>query len=282
MEIKFENVSYIYHANSPLAKVALNNLNVVFEDNKIHGLIGPSGSGKTTLVELINGLSFPTEGTIKIGNDILNKKISKEVLSKIRFNVGLVFQFPEEQFFNSTVEDEISFALKNYKHKLKRIDKRVNDALKMVGLSSKYLTLNPFYLSSNEKRRIAIASVLIYNPKVIILDEPTVGLDNKGKKYFIKLIKKLKNDYHKTIIVCTHDVDMLYQIADDVVALNNGEIILSGDKNEVFNEVDLLDSHNIEVPKIVKFIHKVRITKGIKLDDSKDVKDLIKDVYRSV
>lgn len=282
MEVKFDNVSYIYNENTSFAKKALSAINLEFHEGRIYGIIGPSGSGKTTLVELINGLVLPTDGELKVGKYILKKGIRIPDINKLRFNVGLVFQCPEEQFFQSTVKKEIAFGMKYFNYKVNSIDKRVNDVLEMVGLSKNYLDLNPFHLSSGEKRRVAIASILVFNPEIVILDEPTVGLDSFGKKKLITLVKKLKERYGKTVIICTHDVDMVYKIADNIIALDKGEIVVEGDKHDVFKHISLLRSHHIKIPRIVEFEHKVITEKGIKLGRYTDIKDLIKDIYRNV
>jgi energy-coupling factor transport system ATP-binding protein len=281
MEIKFKNVSYNYNENTPIQNMALNNINLSLEEGKIYGIVGPSGAGKTTLIELINALIIPTKGELEVGSYTIKKDMKLFKINDLRFNVGLVFQYPEEQFFQATVKKEIAFGMSYYNYKLESIDKRISEALMMVGLDDSYLERNPFNLSSGEQRRVAIASILVFNPEVIILDEPTVGLDYNGKKKLIKLIKKIKDRYNKTIIINTHDVDMIYQIGDNIIALDKGNIILEGNKYDVFNEISLLNDHHIKIPKIVEFTNKVK-EKGIKLGKNMDVKDLIKDIYRHV
>jgi energy-coupling factor transport system ATP-binding protein len=282
MEIKLKNVSYIYNENTPFSHKALNDVNIEFKEGKVYGLIGPSGSGKTTLLQLINGLLLPTKGEVHVGDYVLKKNLKLSNLNKLRFNVGLVFQFPEEQIFEPTVKQEIEFSMKYFKYKLQSIDKRVSEALSMVGLDDEYLSRNPFNLSNGEKRRVSIASIMVFNPEILMLDEPTVGLDYNGKKKLIELIKLLNYRYHKTIIISTHDVDMLYQIADNIIVLDKGEVIIDDDKYEVFKHQSLLEKHHIKVPKIVEFTSKAISEKGIKLGRFNDIKDLIKDIYRNV
>ena len=282
MEVKFNDVSYTYNRNTPLQTEALTNISVDLAKNKIHGIIGPSGSGKTTLIELINALLFPNKGTIMVGNYNLKKYMKMKEINKLRFEVGLVFQFPEEQFFNSTVEKEIAFAMKYFKYKTNVITKRITESLKLVGLDETYLKRNPFYLSNGEKRRVAIASILVFNPRIIILDEPTVGLDNNGKQMLIKNIKLLRDRYGKTIIICSHDVDTLHQLVDNLVVLHKGSIICTGSKEEVFLQQELLNNYNIKLPRIVEFINKVNVKKERKLGNHTDINELIKDIYRNV
>lgn len=282
MEIKFENVSYIYNNNTPLSKQALKNINIEFKKDKINGILGGSGSGKSTLVQLINALLVPTYGKVRI-NRFINQSGKKiKDINKLRFDVGLIFQFPEEQFFNNTVKKEIIFGMKYFKYKTKNIDKRCSDALKMVELDDSYLERNPFSLSSGEQRKVAIASILAFNPKVVILDEPTIGLDGSSKNNLIKLIKMLKNKYNKTIIVISHDVDMLHKISDHIFVLDKGEIVLEGTKYEVFSQPEVLDNYGIKCPKIMDFSNRVLSKKGIKIGYRDDIMDLIKDIYRYV
>jgi len=282
MEIKINNLTYIYNDNTPLAKKALDDISLSLEKGLIHGFIGTSGSGKTTLAELFNGLLMPTKGELVIGPYKLNKRISFQQLKELRFNVGLVFQTPEDQFFNPTVQEEIEFALKNFDYKIKDLEERVIKSLKMVGLDEKYLQYNPFSLSAGEKRRIAIASVLVFNPQVIIFDEPTVGLDYQGKKLLIKLIKRLKSRYQKTIIINSHDIELIYQLVDYVVLLKEGHVIAEGKKEEFFENFDLLLDEGIKLPKSLEFVYKVKMKKGIRLENKLDIQELIKEVYRHV
>ena len=160
------------------------------------------------------------------------------------------------------------------------MSKRVSDALKMVGLDDSYLSRNPHTLSSGEKRKVAIASILVFNPQVIIFDEPTVGLDSNSKRNLMRLIKMLKNKYNKTIIIVTQDVDFLHKIVDYVYILEDGKVILEGDKYTVFSEVETLLKHGITVPKLVEFSHKVLKEKNIKMGYRDEINDLIKDIYR--
>lgn len=284
MEIKFDDVNYTYNEKSTLKKEAIKNLKISFSEGKITSIIGKSGSGKTTIAELINALLFPTEGTIKIGSYIISNKGIKnnKDINKLRVNVGLVFQFPEEQFFNMTVKDEIAFGMKYFKYKTTDMEKRIIDALKMVGLSENYLKRNPFTLSNGEKRKVAIASILVFNPKVIVLDEPTIGLDSASKKNLLQLIRKLKTRFNKTIILISHDIDLVHIISDYVYVLDKGIVIAEGDKYTVFRNSEVLNEHGIKIPKIIEFSNKVLEKKGIKIGYRDEINDLIKDIYRYV
>ena len=229
----------------------------------------------------MNALMLPTEGTIRIEDYILENKRKVPYINDLRFNIGLVFQFPEEQFFNATVKQEIEFGMKQFSYKLDNIDKRASDALKMVGLNDSYLERSPFSLSNGEMRKVAIASVLAFNPKVIILDEPTIGLDTISKKTFLRMLKTLKNRYHKTIIVVSHDVNMIHKIVYYLFVLDHGKLVLEGDKYEVFTNENL-DKYQVARPNIIEFSYKVMKKKGIKIGYRDEINDLIKDIYRHV
>ena len=281
MEIEFNNVDFKYKKINYLEKEILKNINIKFIEGKISAIIGKSGSGKTTLVELINNLLLPTSGNIKVGNYLLTDKRNKDEL-KLRCDVSLLFQFPEEQFFTNTVKDELETILKLSNYKLNEINKRVTDSIKMVGLNENYLYCSPFKLSRGELRKVALAASLLLNPKVLILDEPTIGLDSKSKKDLIKLIRMLKNRYNKTIIIVSHDMDFIHQIVDYIYVLNDKQIVLEGTKYEVFKEEKKLKEYNIKVPKIIEFENKVKEKKNIKIGYRDDINDLIKDIYRYV
>lgn len=282
MAIIINDVSYIYNESTPFEHTALKDINLTIEEEKVTGIIGRVGSGKSTFIELLNGLLIPSTGSIKIAGFDITKGMKSSDLQKLRRKVGLVFQSPEDQFFNPTVRQEVAFALKHYKYKNEKIYKQVLDALIMVGLDETYLEKNIFDLSAGEKRKVAIASVLVFNPKIIILDEPTVGLDYDNKRKLMLLIKKMKERYNKTIIIVSHDIDMLNVIADDIIVMDEAEVLINAPKKEVFKNKEIFEKCGISLPKIVQFKDLVATKKGIKLGEYTDIKDLIKDVYRNV
>jgi len=280
MEVKFNHVFYVYNEKTPLSKMVLGDINTTFKEGKITGIMGKSGSGKTTLIELINALIIPTKGNIQVGSRVISKTRKIQNINSLRYKIGLVFQVPEEQFFCKTVKEEIEFGMKCFKKSVKSIEKHVSDALIMMGLDDSYLNRNPFTLSSGEMRKVAIASVLAFNPKIVILDEPTIGLDNKSKENLIKIIKLLKNRYKKTIIVVSNDTDLLLKISDNVILLDKGKIILEGNKYDVFKQD--ISKYGLKRPKIIEFEQLVLEKKGIKIGYRDDINDLMKDVYRYV
>lgn len=280
MEVVFDNVKYVYNEGNISEKEIIKKISLSFEKGKINGIIGPNGSGKTTLIQMINGLVIPTVGEVRIDNYVVNKKIKN--YKNLRFDVGLVFQFPEQQVFNLTVREEIGFALDYYNYKTENKDKRILDSLKMVELDSSYLDKNPFDLSQGELRRVAIATILAFNPKVIILDEPTIGLDSKSKNNLIKVMRLLKNRFHKTIIIVSHDVDLIHKISDYIYLISKGQLIKKGTKYEIFTDNDLLNKYHIATPKVIEFSKRVLVKKNIKLGYRDDINDLLKDIYRNV
>ncbi|MEE0698982.1 MAG: ATP-binding cassette domain-containing protein [Bacilli bacterium] len=276
MEVIFRNVSFSYNKGLENEKQALKNINLCLDSNLIHGIIGPVGSGKSTMLELMNGITKPTSGEVVIGEYELTK--NNFDFNKFRYDVGLVYQFPEKQFFCSSVGEEIAFSEKVFEPKNKDVKSKVIKVLKMVGLDESYLNRSPFSLNGGEKRRVAIASVLISNPKLLVLDEPTIGLDNNSKKRLMKLLRGLRTKYSKTIVIVTHDVDMLYEIVDNVVVLNKGEIVKEGSKLEVFSNVSLLDENNTPVPNVIRVEKLIYDKTGIDLGYVSGINELVRAV----
>lgn len=277
MEVIFKDVSFSYSNDNVYA---LKDINLELKSEKIHGIIGPIGSGKTTMLELMNGLTKPTKGKIKIGKYNLCDK--KYKFNDFRYNVGLVYQCPEKYFFCNTVGEEVAFSQKIFDKKHKNLKEKVIKSLKMVGLNESYINRNPYTLNGGEKRRVAIASVLISNPKLLILDEPTIGLDANSKKRLMNLLKRLKDEYSKTIIIVTHDVDMLFEIVDDVVVLNNGNLVTFGNKLDVFSNVDILKENNTPIPSIINFEKIIFDKYGIDLGYCKNMNELIRTINNCI
>lgn len=273
MEIELKNINFVYKKINYQEREVLKNINIKFKEGKISAIIGKSGSGKTTLLELINSLLIPTKGEVLI-NQVSNKNVNKDI--------GMLFQFPEEQFFNKTVKQELEMTLILNDYKLNQIEKRIIEVLLMVGLDQTYLNKNPFKLSNGEKRKLALAEVLILNPKILLLDEPTIGLDSKSKNDMIKLLRLLKNRYNKTIIIATHDIEFIHKFVDYIYVLDKKEIIIEGDKYTVFKQEKKLNKIGIKVPYTISFSNKVLETKKIKIGYRDEINDLIKDIYRYV
>lgn len=277
MAIAIKNASYSFNN-----KKILNNINLEIEDNKITGIIGHSGAGKTTLVEMICGVKVPTTGEINLFNFVISKRVNIKKMNKLRKHIGYSYQYSDEQFFCKTVREEIELVLKNYKYTKEKIDYKVKEIMEMFGFSKEFLDSNPLKLSNGEKRLVVIASSIAHNPDLVILDEPTVGLDAYNKKKIVNIIKKLKNEYSKTIIVISHDIDLLIKFANNIVVLDHGNLLLSGNKMDVFTNIETFNKYDIELPSIIKFSEIVKSKKNKKIGYYDDIKDLMKAVYRNV
>lgn len=257
MSIKIESLTHIYMPGSPFEKVALKDINLTIDDNDFVALIGHTGSGKSTLIQHLNGLLSPTKGKIYIdGIDITEKNVK---LVDIRKKVGLVFQYSEYQLFEETIEKDIEFGPKNLGLSDEEIHQRVVKAMEMVGLDyEEYKDKSPFDLSGGQKRRVAIAGVIAMNPKTLILDEPTAGLDPKGRDDILAQIKKLHDDYGMTIILVSHSMEDVANIADKVIVMNNGSVELQGPIDTVFKEVEKLESIGLGVPQVTYLMLKLK------------------------
>lgn len=267
MAIKFNNVNYLDK---------LKNINCSIEKEKITFLIGSSGVGKTLMSYLMTGLLLPTDGNISVLNNIIDAN-SKD-FNYIRKNIGYVFQNAENTFFTTSVRKEIEFGLKKYEYKLEHLDDRIEQSLKIVGLPIEYLDNNPFNLSSGEKEKLAIAIALSLNPKILILDEPTIYLDDNSKKELIVLLKKLKERYNKTIVIISNDIDFIMELADNVILLKKGKIILKENIDSLLDNMELLKKNNMESLKILDFINTAEKYKNIKLNKTLDIDELVSEI----
>lgn len=279
MEIEFNNVGFIINKGTPLEKTILDDVSFKLEKGKIHTILGASNSGKTAIADLINALIVPNSGSVRVGKFINDGRRIKDI-NELRFQTGYVFKNPFDMFFNKTVKKEIEFGMKYFKYKLDKLEVRAIDSLKLVGLDDSYLNMNPLDLTVVDAKKVALACAIIYNPKVLILDEFTTGLSYTDKKELTSLLKMLKNKYNKTIILLTKDTDYAYPISDTVHILRLTKLVKSGDK-ELFRDTKLLKSNNLEVPKIVSFIEKCN-KKGHDISQYTNIHDLIKGVYRDV
>ncbi|KGM95892.1 ABC transporter [Clostridium novyi A str. 4552] len=257
MSIEIKNLTHIYMPGSPFERKALDNVNVSIEDGEFVALIGHTGSGKSTLIQHINGLLKASSGNIIIdGVDITSEKVK---LSEIRKKVGLVFQYPEYQLFEETIEKDIAFGPKNLGLNDEQVSKRVKKAMNIVGLGYEvYKDKSPFDLSGGQKRRVAIAGVVAMEPKVLILDEPAAGLDPKGREDILEKVKQLKEEYNMTIILVSHSMDDVAKIAERVLVMDKGKCILDGTIKEVFKKVDILESVGLAVPQVTYLVRALK------------------------
>lgn len=265
MSIKIENLTHVFMPDGPYEKVALDNVSLDINDGDFLAIIGHTGSGKSTLIQHINGLIEATSGKIIIdGVDITKKDVN---LLDIRKQVGLVFQYSEYQLFEETIEKDIAFGPKNLKLTEEEVNKRVKKSMEMVGLDyEKYKDKSPFDLSGGQKRRVAIAGVIAMEPKILILDEPTAGLDPKGRDDILGQIKKLHDEYNMTIVWVSHSMEDVAKIANRVIVMNSGKIVLDGKINEVFKEVDKLEEIGLGVPQVTYLMRRLK-EKGFNVSD---------------
>ena len=265
MSIKIENLVHIYMPKSPFEKVALNNVNIEIQDGEFIALIGHTGSGKSTLIQHMNGLLKPTSGRILVDNEDITKPNIK--LTDIRKKVGLVFQYPEYQLFEETIEKDIEYGPRNLGLDQEEITRRVKKSMKMVGLDyEKYRNHSPFDLSGGQKRRVAIAGVIAMEPKVLILDEPTAGLDPKGRDDILEQIKILHREYKMTIILVSHSMEDVGKLAERIIVMNKGEVALEGSPSKVFKEVEKLESIGLAVPQVTYLMRALK-SKGFNVSD---------------
>lgn len=256
--IKAENVNYIYQQGMPFERQALYDVNIEIEDGSLVALIGHTGSGKSTLIQHFNALVKPTSGKIIInGIDVTAPKAD---LRLVRKTVGLVFQYPEHQLFEETVYKDIAFGPKNMGFSDEEIDKRVRESAALVGLKEKHLTRSPFDLSGGQKRRVAIAGVIAMNPKVLILDEPTAGLDPKGRDEILATIKKLHEENKEMIIIfVSHSMEDVAKTAERVIVMNDGHVEMQGTVAEVFAQAEHLQKIGLNVPQVTLLTDKLRL-----------------------
>lgn len=294
--IETRNLTYIYDKKDPNGFDALHDINIQIEKGDFVAIVGKTGSGKSTLVQTFNALLLPTSGETRVENFIITgdkKRLKKELkelpiearkdnkkLSKLRKKVGMVFQFPEYQLFAENVLKDVMFGPKNFGLSEEEAKKKSIEALKSVGLNEKYFQKSPFELSGGEKRRVAIAGILASEPEVLILDEPTAGLDPIGKREIMELIKKYHESGDKTIIVVTHDMDIVLNYAKKVIVLSDSKLIETLTPSELFNTHDLTN-YSLEIPTIYKFKNLLK-SKGFAgfLDDKNDFNSIIDEITR--
>lgn len=265
MSIKIENLTHVYMPKTPFEKKALDEINLVIEDGEFLALIGHTGSGKSTLIQHLNGLLEPSSGRILVDDiDITNKETK---LTDIRKKIGLVFQYPEYQLFEETIEKDIAFGPNNLGLSEEEVSDRVKKSMEMVGLDyESYKDVSPFDLSGGQKRRVAIAGVIAMEPKVLILDEPTAGLDPKGRDDILDQIKTLHEKYKMTIVLVSHSMEDVGKLAERIVVMNKGKIALMGKPAEIFKEVETLENIGLAVPQVTYLMRALR-EKGFNVSD---------------
>lgn len=253
MDIQFKDVSYTYEAGTPIQHTALKNIDLTFLPQKFTAIIGKTGSGKSTLVQHLNALLKPTQGVVRIGNRSITPTTGNKQLKALRKKVGTVFQFPEAQLFGQTIKEDVMFGPKNYGVKPGNALLIAERALEMVGLDASFLEQSPFDLSGGQQRRVAIAGVLALEPEILVLDEPTAGLDPRGQAEIMDMFYRLNTEQNTTIIMVTHQMEQVAEYADDVIVMKEGAVAKQGTPREIFSDTKLLVENDLHVPHTVAF-----------------------------
>lgn len=254
--LELKNLSYVYGTGTPFEKTAVNNLSLSIEKGEFIGIMGHTGSGKSTLVQMLNGLMKPTSGQVLLdGEDIW---ANPKDIRKIRFKVGMVFQYPEYQLFEETVAKDIAFGPTNMGKSGAELEKAVNDAARFTGLKDELLEKSPFDLSGGEKRRAAIAGVIAMNTEVLVLDEPTAGLDPMGRDVLLSQIVQYHKERKNTVILVSHSMEDIARVADKIIVMNKSNLVMFDKTKEVFSKGRELEKIGLRVPQITKIMLELR------------------------
>ena len=256
MGIILDNVSYTYQEGTPFASVALSDISLTIEDGSYTAIIGHTGSGKSTILQLLNGLLVPTEGSVRVFDTLITSTSVNKQIRQIRKQVGLVFQFAENQIFEETVLKDVAFGPQNFGVSVEEAEVIAREKLALVGIDESLFERSPFELSGGQMRRVAIAGILAMEPKILVLDEPTAGLDPIGRKELMTLFKKLHQD-GITIILVTHLMDDVAEFADQVYVMEKGKLVKSGKPSLVFQNVEFMEKIQLGVPKITRFAQRL-------------------------
>lgn len=265
MSIKIEHLNYVYSAETAFEKHALKDINLEILDGQFIGVIGHTGSGKSTLIQHLNGLLKGTSGAVYYNGE--NIYAEGYNMKNLRSKVGLVFQYPEHQLFEADVFTDVCFGPKNLGLPKEEIEKRAYDALRLVGLKEKYYKKSPFELSGGQKRRVAIAGILAMQPDVLVLDEPTAGLDPKGRDDILNQIAKLHAEKKITVILVSHSMEDIARYVERIIVMNRGQVMYDGTPREVFQHYKELESVGLAAPQVTYLMHELKDT-GWDVDDS--------------
>ena len=280
MSIKLEGINYLYGQGTEMVSHALKNINIEIKDGEFVGLIGHTGSGKSTLVQHLNGLIRPTEGHIYLdGQDIYAEGYD---MKKHRSNVGLVFQYPEHQLFEVDVLSDVCFGPKNLGLKKAEVEELAKKALALVGMGESYYRRSPFDLSGGQKRRVAIAGVLAMKPQMLILDEPTAGLDPQGRKEILELISGLRERAGITIVLVSHSMEDVAEYVDRIIVMNKGSVAYDATPKEVFAHYEELEEMGLAAPQVSYIVHKLR-AKGLPVEtDAITIEEAVRDILAAL
>ena len=282
MPIEIRNLSHIYNADTTFKTVALDDINLKLKEGSITAIIGETGSGKSTLVQHLNALLLPTSGEIQVNDKCIKADEKPKNLKALRKNVGLVFQFPEYQLFEETILQDICFGPKNFGVSEEDAIAQAKRILKLVGLDESYCDKSPFECSGGEKRRVAIAGILAMDPQILVLDEPTAGLDPKGAKDMMELFVRINKEFNKTILLVTHDMEHVLTYCEEVVVVSKGKIAKECDVKSFFSNTSTLHEMNINPPAILRLKEQLQ-AKGFNLNKPVlTLEELIKEIASEV
>lgn len=267
MDISLQQVGYLYGKDTPFEKRALQDVNATIKSGSYTAFIGHTGSGKSTLLMHLNGLLKPSEGVVQIGDAKISAGTKAKGLKEIRRHVGIVFQFPEHQLFEETVEKDIMFGPMNFGVPEEEARKRAHELIELLGLPSDVAQKSPFDLSGGQMRRVAIAGVLAFKPSVLVLDEPTAGLDPRGRKEIMELFHRLHMQENLTTILVTHSMEDAARYADNVIIMHEGRSVMTGTVDEVFADEEKLATYRLGLPRSVKFQRDIEKLIGRSLTD---------------
>lgn len=268
MDISLQNVEYRYQAKTPFERLALSDVSIHIPAGTYMAIIGHTGSGKSTVLQHLNGLLKPTKGTVVIGDREIKAGRKEKNLRPVRQKVGIVFQFPEHQLFEETILKDICFGPMNFGVSEEEAIRRARIAIKQVGLSEEILEKSPFDLSGGQMRRVAIAGVLAMDPEVIVLDEPTAGLDPRGRKEIMEMFYQLHKERNLSTVLVTHSMEDAASFADQIVIMNQGKVFRQGTPQEIFSEPNELIKLGLDVPEVVRFQLMVEETLGVKFEQT--------------
>ena len=258
MDIRFKQVGFAYQAGTPFEMRALHDVTFSVKDGSYVAIIGHTGSGKSTILQHLNALLKPTEGLVELGDKTIDSTTGNKDLKPLRKKVGIVFQFPEAQLFEETVEKDIAFGPKNFGVSEEEALKIAAEVVKTVGLPEEVLKKSPFDLSGGQMRRVAIAGVLAMKPEVLVLDEPTAGLDPKGRLEMMEMFYKLNKEQNMTIVLVTHQMNDVSDYADHVIVIEAGNVVKEGSPKEVFSDASWLLEKQLGVPTTLAFVEKLK------------------------
>ena len=280
MQITATELSYIYNKKSKFATTALDKVSLQINEGDFFGIIGHTGSGKSTFVQHLNALLRATSGNLKIGEFNLSANVKKIEYNALRSKIGLVFQYPEYQLFADSVVNDVLFGLKNFHKEMPKEEQEraVKEAIEIVGLEYESIKdKSPFELSGGQKRRVAIAGVLVTKPEILILDEPAAGLDPNGKQAIMELLHKLHKSWCKTIVIISHDMDEIAENCNKIAVFHGGKVLLNGTPKEVFKEAELLQSLGLDIPTTAKLALQLK-KQNIDVDCDLTVEDFVQKI----